>query len=538
MSQEPSTSVDLKSKKSKPWLKLIWFLFCSLGCILHTDLVTEAYRKHQFISIVEREYLEVVKPPAISLCFQFVDIVNTTLPEMTNYLHVNKLIPDVQENPDERLLVTETELLENVTMGYDAMGSGSRAADSPSTASPANCTRTKVPKPGGHQPSRPARKNGWFKSPKPGSPIPKAGHLNDHEAVHQPGYKEKNGHTPDATQATGDTMVSVSSTHAPPVSTFVSASKRVDPYAWNKFQKENQQKKCDYKRNFFKNFKFPPTKTPGRGKRSSDTLEEPELEDPSYLREVNIKELVYPLHELVVNVSIRNPKTLQTDRVDKLQWTAFVKDSVDFYELQGKALVCYKVPLAKLIGQPYSKNSFGHLKTPFLKFDINRANRIDFVELYVHDEDILPLDEDHRIVLYPNTSYTLGYQEHVYMFDEFFNNRPCKQYAIGRKHEVARCIARKKSEQACNSQFQDKDCYMTSFRPVLARRVDKSELTISVGLLLRMNRSKTTMIPKTSLSEFLTLLSGIIGFWFGVNLITFHGISKFVIKTCQRGAGH
>ncbi|KAI1285591.1 hypothetical protein HDE_12106 [Halotydeus destructor] len=134
-------------------------------------------------------------------------------------------------------------------------------------------------------------------------------------------------------------------------------------------------------------------------------------------------------------------------------------------------------------------------------------------------------------------SYFLGYQEHVYTYDHDFRNRPCKDYENGRKHAIDECLRKeKRTEEECNEKFKLKDCSMTSFKPLQHGRHWHGAMTVKFSLLLQPTRSETTMIPKTSFSEFVTLLTGIIGFWLGFNLITFHGVSKLLIKTLRREA--
>ncbi|KAI1285593.1 hypothetical protein HDE_12104 [Halotydeus destructor] len=270
----------------------------------------------------------------------------------------------------------------------------------------------------------------------------------------------------------------------------------------------------------------------GRKKRSIEDSEE--FDDPRWLEEYSTEELVYPLHQVVVNVAIRDPIALRTTIVKLQNWAAFVNESVHVYELPVRDLVCYQIPLAKLIVQSYNATSFKNLATPFVKFDVTQVNYLEFIELYIHDENVRPRAQDHRIVLYPKTTYTLGYKEHLYLYDDFFRGRPCKEYTSFREDEIADCLVNGDPEEMCIDELNDNYCSVTYFRPVLSKRDKQRNYAVQVGLLLGTERSKTTMIPKTTLSEYVTLVTGIIGFWFGVNLITFHGLSKNVIKTIQR----
>ncbi|KAI1285592.1 hypothetical protein HDE_12105 [Halotydeus destructor] len=247
-----------------------------------------------------------------------------------------------------------------------------------------------------------------------------------------------------------------------------------------------------------------------------------------------IAKVVKPLDKLVFNIAIRNSTTLNLTLLKNGEW----EDSVDIYTqpyvLKEKYLVCYAIPLEQLIGKPYKGPFQDYIESPFLELEVNLHNALGFIELYLHDEKVRPLAQDDRIVLYPQWSYTLGYREHVYTFDDDFTNRPCKDYKIARKHEIAECLFKHGTEEVCNERFSYKDCSMTYFKSVLHQRLFHEDMTVKVSLLLEPKKSVTTMIPKTSLAEFVTLVTGIFGFWLGLNLITFNGFTKVVTKFILR----
>ncbi|KAI1285506.1 hypothetical protein HDE_12111 [Halotydeus destructor] len=258
---------------------------------------------------------------------------------------------------------------------------------------------------------------------------------------------------------------------------------------------------------------------------------------------VELQKVFLPLFHIVNVLSVLNPANYTRTGIPGQEWRQFVDEHVTLSVLSGKDLVCYKIPLSLLVQETYRPPQLEKidLLQPFLEFEIQNQRQESFYELYIHGNDVLPLAQDHRVVLYPGRTHELSYRKAIVKYDHVFRDRPCMDYGVGGKnHAKAECVKKgehgNETRRRCFEKFKMDDCFLRTFKPVMVRKNSRNVSDVTFSLLLETKESLTTKIPKTTLSEFVTLLTGIVGFWFGFNLITVLEVSKMVVKARQRKA--
>lgn len=78
VTSNPTTNPDINISPRKKIFSTLWFIFCAIGLFVHGYFTTESYLKYEISSQVNIYFAEEIRPPAATLCFNMMYIVNVS----------------------------------------------------------------------------------------------------------------------------------------------------------------------------------------------------------------------------------------------------------------------------------------------------------------------------------------------------------------------------------------------------------------------------------------------------------------------------
>ncbi|KAI1285590.1 hypothetical protein HDE_12107 [Halotydeus destructor] len=256
-----------------------------------------------------------------------------------------------------------------------------------------------------------------------------------------------------------------------------------------------------------------------------------------------LKTWLYPFSDLVQLISIVDPTSFNYEEFDGTLLEDLERRTVTPFLLEGRSMGCYRVFMDNGTRQAYQRYHprFSGLLKPFfeIEFKSKVANFSD-VDTHLHRNDTFPLGHDRYSTLSTTLSYQLSYTEHETGYDTRFYNNPCQNYGTGGKaQKVAECMRGRKDDakvrDECNDRFIVNDCKSYSYAPSEMKKENQGR-PLNVALVLAPKVTKTKKIPRTSLGEYIALMTGIMGFWLGFDLVLGFDISYQVAKARKRRA--
>ncbi|KAI1285507.1 hypothetical protein HDE_12112 [Halotydeus destructor] len=258
---------------------------------------------------------------------------------------------------------------------------------------------------------------------------------------------------------------------------------------------------------------------------------------------VVMERLLYNFSEIVENISYLNFKKNEYIDVDNIRLANL---SMETFSMTNKPVGCYKVSLNIGCGGKKARSDlkYNDLLIPYLKIQFKSFDDMTDVEIFIHPRDVLPLADESHFVMNSNSTYEFGYRAFERSYDTKYYRQQCENYGNGgRAHQLAKCLENAHRDRslsaakACEKEYAKADCSFTSYEPVVMKDEYNEKGLLKVGIILESKVTRTCLVPKTTLGEFIAYLFGIAGFWFGFNLVTVLDISNKVAQVHRLKAG-
>ncbi|KAI1285509.1 hypothetical protein HDE_12113 [Halotydeus destructor] len=244
--------------------------------------------------------------------------------------------------------------------------------------------------------------------------------------------------------------------------------------------------------------------------------------------------------DLVRNVEVLNPVNLSISVYTNDSWNL---DELYIRDNQVDNCKCFSISILKnaTSGEAISYDKYylttNVLVEPFVTINFNsRLNDMYRAYLFVHDKLTQPCGEENRLLLETNRTYMIGYEVEVreHKSAKFVND--CQNYTEKPEKFASRCHARAKctwdlmindtsydeAQETCDNEYKMVDCSVTTYSPLLVE-LKKNGRGLQVSVQLNHERKIIRSKPRVELEELVNFESGIMGFYFGFNLI---GISR------------
>ncbi|KAI1285264.1 hypothetical protein HDE_12110 [Halotydeus destructor] len=262
-----------------------------------------------------------------------------------------------------------------------------------------------------------------------------------------------------------------------------------------------------------------------------------------------LKRFVHTFSELVNKVSVVNSSNFDFDEMSGTSLKRFEAHSVQIAPLQN--LICYRVVLNHGLKQSYERShpKFSSLLKPFFAIEFNRSKveNLSHIEVFLHRANTLPQIYDQSAMLKSTSTYQFGYRQHETRYKTGFFSQPCKVYhGYDQITALMDCIKtdtecvdqRLNKFEMCYKQIARSDCFSQMYEPVVMKKEDGCDNTLRMELILETKTIRTTVTPKISQGEYVALLTGVLGFWLGFNLVSGLEFSYRAIKSRQGKLSH